>query len=460
MKNKIGIWGLGTTGKSVIKYLFDTRQEGDYLKLEVTDKKDPNNEDLNFLRQYKVKYTPSISQFLETNEFIIPSPGIDLRTYSKYNYKFLSELDLFAQAWQKPIIAVTGTVGKTSIVYLLSKIFEQNNIKVSTGGNIGTGMLDLVKEQEKSEYALLEVSSFQLDTCKTFGPNLAIITNLYPNHLDRHENLDEYFKAKYKIIANQTIGQKALVPIELREQLQQEDINRSFIYFSQNAIDTSKVNLKPEEYIYFIENNKIVKFMHGEKREIIDIKELPTISYKANWLIIVAACDILQIDLNILKNIIIDNLPAHRLDRVAQINGLTFYNDSKSTIPQATLAAIDQINSNNITLFLGGISKGVDRTELIYKLKTKVDSVVCFGGEADNLYQLCKKNKIISYNCKTLTEAFNTAINNCKTGQILLFSPAGASFDLFKNYQDRGDNFVKLVKEYEMQLARKNLCKN
>lgn len=446
MKQKIGIWGLGTTGKSVIKFLFNKREPGDYLKLEVTDRREPEGEEIKFLKNYKVDYTPHITQFLENNEFIIASPGVDLRPFQNYQYKFLSELDLFAQNWQKPIIAITGTVGKTSIVYLLEKIFEHCSIPVATGGNIGTGMLDLLEKQEKTQYALLEVSSFQLEWCKSFGPDLAILTNLYPNHIDRHGDIEKYFKAKYNIFANQTVGQQALVPWELKNLLEQENKDKEFIFFSKDRIDINK--LDQDAYVYFIENDKIIKIRAGTVSVLCNLADLPQISYKENWLIIIAACDILQINLSKLKSFRADSLPQHRLEKIAEINGISFYNDSKSTIPQATLAAISALNTANICLFLGGVSKGVDRTEFIKELKDKVSEVVCFGAEAEKLHNACLANGIKTNWCKTLEDAFAVAVGRNHNNKVMLFSPAGASFDLFKNYQQRGDAFVKLVNEY------------
>ncbi len=162
-------------------------------------------------------FTRTLTNFLEYNDYIIASPGIDLRPYQSYEHKFVTEIDLFCQDWQKPLITITGTVGKTSTTHLLSELLKLAGLRVATGGNIGTGMLDLLNEQTSSDCAVLELSSFQLEYAQHCTPDLAIITNIYPNHLDRHGTYDEYTRAKLRSIQLQTPQQKTLIPLSLYE---------------------------------------------------------------------------------------------------------------------------------------------------------------------------------------------------------------------------------------------------
>lgn len=445
MKKKIGIWGLGIVGKSVIRHFAHQP-----VHLQVLDKRAPTSEELEFLRHHNCIYRPEIElqDFLASHDEIIPSPGIDLKNYSHYATKWRSELDLFSESWHKPLIAVTGTVGKTSVVHLFSKILEHYGKQVATGGNIGLGMLDLLDTQEHADIALLELSSFQLELCKTFAPTVAVWTNFYPNHLDRHGTLQEYFDAKYKILSHQTQAQHTLVPLELAMYFLADTqlTLRPLVYFSATApCQDALKTLKETDILYYLEGTSIYGYLNKNTRHVFDIAALPSISYKANWVILIALCDQLGLPLKKLFNLPALDLPAHRLDLVKIINHVSYYNDSKSTIAQATLAAVEHLQPQAIYLLLGGISKGVDRKALIAQLKDKIKKIICFGGEAPLLYSYCTELGVHAEQHATLESAFNACVTQAQAGDSVLLSPAGASFDLFKNYQERGERFKELV---------------
>jgi UDP-N-acetylmuramoylalanine--D-glutamate ligase len=168
--------------------------------------------------------------FFSSCDYILVSTGIDIRAYyATYKEKWLNELDLFADDWKKPIIAITGTVGKTSTVSFLSALLQQHQYAIATGGNIGIATFDMLSTQKEMDYAVLEVSSFQLEHCASFAPDLAILTNFYPNHLDRHGSEQDYFDAKYNMFAHQNNHQKALIPFTLYEQF----INKNYSLFTR-----------------------------------------------------------------------------------------------------------------------------------------------------------------------------------------------------------------------------------
>jgi UDP-N-acetylmuramoylalanine--D-glutamate ligase len=362
----------------------------------------------------------------------------------------LTEIDLFQTAWNqekiKKTIAITGTLGKTSITHLLSTILNAQTETTITGGNIGIGMLDLV--QSPLEQALLELSSFQLEHTKTFAPDLAIWTNFFPNHLDRHTNLDEYFAAKKNVLLHQKPDQIALVPLELADQLRADKKigNRPLAFFTTSEISTS---LLPHDTLYHFD-----KAGNILRNNIIILQNiyLPKISYKNNWLIIAAALDLLKLDVQ--KNICAVKkftLPDYRLEKVATINGITYYNDSKSTIMQATVAAVNEIQNGPIILLLGGLCKGVDRSQFIKQLTTKVHKIICFGAEAELLSTTCNQCNIVVEAYPTLEKALAITAQQAQSGTSVLFSPGGASFDLFKNYQARGECFKQLVLMLQQQ---------
>jgi UDP-N-acetylmuramoylalanine--D-glutamate ligase len=435
----IGIWGLGVVGKSAIRYA-----QSYNAHIEIMDAKTPTPEDTIFLAANAIPFYPQddIDAFLTRNTYIIPSPGIDLRPYAAYRHKFIGELDLFATEFKQPIIAVTGSIGKTSITTLLSQIITRAGLNLATGGNIGTGMLDLLNRPH--DVALLEVSSFQLDLCNTFAPDLAIWTNLQPNHLDRHGSMENYFLAKYNLIARQKAHQKALVPLELKDQILAHNPAGTLYFFTKEQPSAS--TLTSIENLFFIDNETITLYQNGTTKALINLADLPHLSFSQNWLIICAALHLLDIPLATVAttDFCLDELE-HRLEKVATHTDVEFYNDSKSTAPQATLAAVDNFRNKPIHLFLGGISKGIDRGPFIVALKNKVSFVYCFGKEADALKKMCDTSGIACASFATLEGAFDACIQQVAPGSVVLLSPAGASFDLFENYKKRGARFKELV---------------
>lgn len=213
---KIGIWGFGVVGKAAVNFL-----RNHTTTLSVMDKKILSAEERTFFAHtaiHFVQQTPAvIESFLQNNDLILVSPGIDLRPYVHHQHKCISELDLFSHFFKKPIIAITGTIGKTSTTSLLSSLLGNAGKRVALGGNIGTGMLELISQQEQVDCAVLELSSFQLEYSKTTAPDFVIWTNFYPNHLDRHSTVPDYFSAKMKSVAYQHANQQALLPLEFLE---------------------------------------------------------------------------------------------------------------------------------------------------------------------------------------------------------------------------------------------------
>jgi len=455
-KKKIGIWGLGVTGKAAVNYFHSLEYQ-----LQVMDTKVLSNEDQEFLKNREIAYIKEKEQdsFFVCNEFLFSSPGIDIKKYyTTYQQKWLNELDLFYQNFKKPIIAITGSIGKTSITHLLSQCFAYYSLNVATGGNIGIPPLALLQQQKLIDTALLEVSSFQLAYCKQFAPDIAVWTNFYPNHLDWHSSIENYFTAKYSIVAQQQPNQKALLPFNLLRQIKKHGLHSQHIsFFSDYRPTASQLKLlQPRDCLYFIDPPHIIKYKNGIYKSLIAIDKFPPITFKQNWLIICSILDIIGLPLTSLPLFAQQaTLPEHRLEKVACFNGIDFYNDSKSTTPASTYAAVQALSLNPIFLLLGGLSKGINRAPFIKSLKNYVLFIYCFGSEAIELNNFCKKYGIPAAAYPTLDYAFTDAIKHTKSGYVLLFSPAGSSFDLFSNYQERGDYFKKLVNSYIINQNKK-----
>jgi UDP-N-acetylmuramoylalanine--D-glutamate ligase len=444
---KIGIWGYGILGKSALNF-FIRKKIGN---LQLLEKHPFSTEEQKFFAENNVtvaiENSDSINTFIQNNDIIVPSSGVDLRPYQQYKNKIISELDYFAMHCTKPVIAVTGTIGKTSTTTFIAELLKQDGLRVGLGGNIGVGLFDFIDMQHLYDIFVLELSSFQLEQSTIFAPDLAVWTTFYPNHLDRHATMQEYFAAKTHIFRFQKEGQKALLPIEIVDLLAQP-LRESFSFFSLKKLDTAAISINSLFY-YDEHDNALFHCHNGETKKIIDCSFIPSYSFMHNWLIAISTLSLMNFAIKqrpITLSSSIDHLE-HRLEKVEVINNIAFYNDSKSTVPHATFAAVKKLSQEGpLLLFLGGVSKGIDREPFIKELYGHVKKVFCFGKEAALIHQLCNKYFIPAESFVLLEEAFASCIKYAQQGDIVLFSPSGASFDLFKNYQERGHAFCRLVR--------------
>ncbi len=405
LKNKtIGIWGYGRVGTAAATLCTDL---GAHVIVY-----DASPE---VLKTCPYAGTQSIDQLFAHADYIIPSPGVDITQYKDtYSGIWLSELDLFQSLFHKKIIAITGSIGKTSVTHMLTQALKAAGWRVHAAGNIGTPMLSMIAQQDALDAIVLEVSSFQLEHTQSFAPDLALWTNLYPNHLDRHKTVELYCAAKYQIIAHQTATQQALISTDLYNQI---------------------IRYQPKSSLHFF--NPTQKPIHHPS------------GFAANWLIIEKALELLHVPFP--EALIVEPLE-HRLEHITTINGATFINDSKSTTPASTLAAVNALQAPHITLLLGGLSKGIDRTPLIETLATKNITVHCFGKEAVSLFDACKRYNVPATCHKTLESAVQHSLSSICPQDIVLLSPAGSSFDEFTNYEQRGTFFKSLITCYKKQI--------
>lgn len=448
---KLGIWGFGIVGQSALRFA----RKHDCTSIIIVDTKANADSyipesDRPFV-QFFTQTPETIATMLEICDFIIPSPGIDLRNYQDYKDKFVTELDIFQHYTTISTIAITGSVGKTTLTTLLGSLLEQAEILNKTGGNIGNGMLDLIIENEPIDYAILELSSFQLEQSQQFCPRIGIISNIHPNHLDRHETMYAYAQAKLNMLRPQTNSDFSILPWELQElvcnthQFQSRKIWHHQYELSHDFI----LAYTSSESLYGIFENSIVALSNASIRHIIPLSQLPEISLIANWIILIATLETLNIDTRTLITPHMPlHIPEHRIELVATYRDISFYNDSKATIPAATLAAVEKLNAQQLVLFIGGVSKGVDRAPLLQSLEGKTKSIYCFGSEAAQLVQYARANNLNALQFENLEQAVDFYFNHAQPSDTVLFSPAGASFDLFTDYKNRGTAFKELVKKY------------
>lgn len=452
---QVGIWGLGVSGKAILSHLLTVP-----CHIAVLDRvRDDSLERL--IQENRITFFTDPEQrelFLARQDIMIPSPGIALEQYLDRIKQLLPEADLFAQLWHKPLIAITGTLGKTSITTLLSQLLAADKLRVATGGNIGTGMLDLIKLQEQNDCAVLELSSYQLEYAEQFAPDLAIITNIYPNHLDRHKTFEAYAQAKLRLVAHQKRAQTVFAPLEhaalVRDVCRQEDAPRCAWFTKSFSRDEQKAFAahSPAEQVYTVDQNWIMRCTRNERVRLVELAALPPLSYPENWLILVGALDLLghnpAMVIEQAKNTL--EIPHNRLELVDTVNGVSFYNDSKSTIMEATLAALAVLAPKPVHLIFGGLSKGVDRGALVGKLASCA-SISCFGAEAEALQKACSAHGLNATAYSDLEAAFAAVAKKAQPGSCVLLSPGGTSFDLYKNYEERGQHFVQLVTGWAQQ---------
>jgi UDP-N-acetylmuramoylalanine--D-glutamate ligase len=494
---RLGIWGFGRVGKAAA--LFFARQG--HHQITVMDNRVLTAEEQELLAKNKIAFInqDNPATFFETHDIILPSPGIDLAPWKSYSHKIVTELDLFSDAFKGSLIAITGTVGKTTSTTLLSQLLTAAGRAPLTGGNIGIPMFTLLSEQSSAEkssakqqttkhpmtellttklaategsttersdpaLALLEVSSFQLELCRHFAPDLAIWTNFFSNHLDRHANLNEYFQAKKQLFNHQRSDQHALLNADLVAaypelleipatvnlftahnpktlNLPQLSENSS-LFFIADLSRRSTLRAKADRTAYVTRN--------GATQALFSLDDIHVITFPENLLVVGAALHLLGLDPATLFKTHDQNLsvPEHRLEPCTRYGTSVFYNDSKATTPQATLAAVKQLAPKPIKLFLGGLGKGIDREPMIRELAaTTVRHIYCFGKEAEHLATLCTTYGIAHSAYKTLEPALAECIEVLQPDELVLFSPSGSSFDLFKDFEDRGRIFKALTLE-------------
>jgi UDP-N-acetylmuramoylalanine--D-glutamate ligase len=436
--NRIGMWGCGATGKSIVHFLRTIGCEHIGIYDDHIDTLPPD------VQHTSVTHVRDKHTFFQSHDYIIPSPGIDISPYQKDMPPIITECDIFFAYWKKPVIAITGTLGKTTVTHYITELINNAGQRAVSGGNIGRPMLTLFDDQETIDIAVLELSSFQLAYAERCTPDLAIITNIYPNHLDWHQTPEAYLQAKLCICSDQQTHQKVLIPQSLADSVSSQARIHTF---------TDARDIPPMHNAYTITDNTL---WHGTTKKHA-LPHTPETTHLENHCIALAALDILDIPITEHKQHVNEHTQ-HRLEHVAERGGITIYNDSKSTIMQATVAATHMLAGRSITLIIGGTSKGVDRADQLQHIPDHVTRIICFGAEAAYLSHYCRQYGFVTQTAKTLHEATILGLGNTAPRSVLLFSPGGASFDLFSNYQERGNAFKQIIETYNFTYQAPDLA--
>jgi len=377
-------------------------------------------------------------------DWIIKSPGIPKKAdiIFKINQKGIrlsSEIEFASQFTDAKIIAITGSNGKTTTTSLIYHILKNDDLKVGLGGNIGKSFAKQVAD-ENFDYYVLEVSSFQLDDIQNFRPYISLLLNLSQDHLDQYNyNYEEYALAKFRIAENQEKNNFFIynkddeMSINLLEKL---EINAKMIPFS------TKEKMKEGG---FINDGKLIVKMENEFS--MKIEELSLVGNHniANSLAASIAGKILKISNESIRNSLMTfQAVEHRLEQVTEIDGVKFINDSKATNVNATYYALESMKQPTIWI-VGGDDKGNDYTEIEDLVKKKVKAIVCLGIDNQKIIDFFQDKTELIYSTSSMEEAVKVSKSLAEKGNTVLLSPCCASFDLFNNYEDRGNQFKKEV---------------
>lgn len=443
------IIGLGQTGLSCARYF--KRQNAPFIVLD-TRQHPPQQE--TFLQEFPgvplyLGHLPD--SILPTLKSLVVSPGVNrtapwfTNLVSATQLTPYGDIELFAQQANAPIIAITGTNAKGTVTTLVGDFLSAAGYNVAVCGNIGQPVLDQLT-QPKPDFYVLEISSFQLETTVSLRAHVATILNISPDHLDRHQNLHTYQQTKQRIYQGCQIAvwnQVDPATYPQAENLEKSAIIRSFGF----AADEQEI----EAFGLHAFDNK--HYLTYGKKPLLAVDSL-SIKGQHNWLNALAALTIGNA-VGISVSTMSDALRAfkgltHRCQWIQEIKGVAWYNDSKATNVGATFAALQGLGSSisgKIILIAGGLGKNADFTLLRDSVTRYVKTVILFGQDAPQLKKALEACTVL-HSAADLRNAMTLAKQNAEPGDIVLLSPACASWDMFKNYEERGDQFIQIVEEF------------
>jgi len=381
---------------------------------------------------------------------VIKSPGIPdkapiIKKLIEKNIPIISEIEFAARYTSAKLICITGSNGKTTTTMLTYHILKNAGLNVGLAGNIGKSFAKQVAFED-FEYYVLEISSFMLDNMYRFKADIAVLLNITPDHLDRYDyKMENYSDSKFRIIQNQQQDDVFIYCAddeEIKKGLAKRRINSKIYSFSiENTLDQGA----------FLQGDEIIINLHHTNQELLTMS-MKDLALQGKHNIYNSMASGIVAKVLELRNVTIRESMGsftnieHRLEHVAKISGIDFINDSKATNVNSTWYALESM-PGEVVLILGGVDKGNDYGMLKDLVKSKVKSIVCLGKDNKRIHEAFEDDVEIIVNTFSANEAVQIAYYLAKKGDTVLLSPACASFDLFKNYEDRGNQFKKAVKE-------------
>jgi len=401
------------------------------------------------------------SWLLDQIDLLIVSPGvptkaIPIRYADRRGVEVIGEIELASRFLRGRIVAITGTNGKTTTTSLIGQMLKDGGLNVQVGGNIGTALISMTDSSRDDGWTVVEVSSFQLETIVDFHPTVAAVLNVTPNHMDRYESLMDYAAAKHRIFANQTGGDVAILNAD-------------------DEIVSSWANGLRAHVVQFSVQRELSEGMFLRGRDLISRGQATLLTAQAPERVVMSRDDLKLQGLHNVENVLAAAAAGlacgvapeslretvrsfrpveHRLEEVAEINGVRFYNDSKATSVDATIKALAAFaeDAGKIVLILGGLGKKAPYAPLAELVKARVRKMILIGEDAPTIERELG-DAAPSEHATTMADAVHRGFAAAQPGDIVLLAPACASFDMFKSFEHRGRVFKEEVSSLEFRVS-------
>jgi len=440
--------GLGVSGMAALRLL--ERQGMELRGCDSRPEKDLAPRDLSWLekRGIRVQFGGHGDEFFAGCDLVVLSPGVDQRqavfqNLIRQGVTVIGELELASSLVSTPMVAITGTNGKSTVVKLVGEIFKASGIKHFLGGNYGTPLSAYLCDPVDCDWLVLEVSSFQLDTAANFKPEIGVILNITPDHLDRYEDFASYAASKFSLFANQKRDDFAILNSddpEITARLDDLPGQGQRIFFGRDRDDG-----RPGAWVR--KEGVLVRGLDPQRDEVmipIDNHHLASGVNRYNCAAAVAVAMAAGCRNQAIRRAVSSFLPlSHRLTPVATIDGVLYLDDSKATNIGAVKAALDEMRTP-VVLIAGGREKGADYDILAGPVKERVKAMLVIGEARETMTSMFRELTRVEP-CEDMTAAVRRARELARPGDTVLLSPACASFDMFAGYSQRGEAFREAV---------------
>ena len=464
---KTVVVGLGRTGLAAARFL---HQKGARVLVADTADETQLGDSVRTLREMGValELGPHRVTSFQNADLIVVSPGVShtiepIAQARARGIPLMSEVELASRFIKEPIVAVTGTNGKTTTTELLGQMLKNSGISVFVGGNIGNPLIEYVGSGQKMQVVVAEISSFQLDTIERFRPKVSVLLNITADHLDRYPDFEAYADSKIRVFSNQQADDVAVLNgSDPLIRAKTKDIKSQRLFFPSLEADEQGAVLNGKRIILNLNKLKRIqsefqspksKIQNQEHLDIAKIRLRGRHNFEnacaASLAAIASGATLegIQKTLDHFKGL------AHRLEPVATVNGVHYYNDSKATNVEGVLRALDSF-SKPVLLLMGGRDKGSNFSELQDHIRAHAKELIVMG-EAAEAIRAALGQLLPTKVAASMQDAVTTAFQDADPEDVVLFSPGCASFDWYSNYAERGDDFRRAVEEIKKKAARK-----
>lgn len=446
---KVAVIGLGVSNLPLLDYLHEKKAKVTVFDQRTIDQIPKEVMDIITQNSFEFSLGENYLSKLQGFDLILRSPSClptipELVAEAERGALVTTEIELLIKMCPAKIIGVTGSDGKTTTTSLIYAILKEAGYNTWLGGNIGIPLFTKLPEMKSDDIVVLELSSFQLMEMNV-SPSISVITNITPNHLNIHKDYEEYIDAKKNIFKYQ--DENGILVLNYDNEITKEcgkEANGKVIYFSsQEKLENG----------FIVDEGVIKECEDGVRKHIMECKsaKLRGIHNYQNICTALAATKTLVDTEKAVETIKEFNAVEHRLEFVREVNGIKWYNDSASSSPTRTISGINAFEGEEIILIAGGYDKNLDYTPLAKPVVDNVKALILMGQTSNKIFdavtiEMEKQNKNVKiYMCNSLQEVMDTARRIANPGQVVLFSPGSASFDMFKNAYDRGNQFKQAV---------------